>query len=95
MPVSASVAVGLLVKKVIPIYPQDAKDARVSGKVVLGATIGRDGRVHDMHVIEAPWPSLVASAMWAVSRWEYKPYLLNGEPVEVDTTINVFYTLGN
>jgi protein TonB len=33
--------------------------------------------------------------MWAVSRWEYKPYLLNGEPVEVDTTINVFYTLGN
>ena len=94
--VSAAVAVGQLIKKVIPIYPQDAKDARVSGKVVLGATIGRDGRVHDMHVIEAPWPSLVASAMWAVSQWEYKPYLLqSGEAVEVDTTINVFYTLGN
>ncbi len=95
VPVSDTVAVGLLVKKVAPIYPQDAKNARVSGKVVLKATIGRDGRVHDLRVIEAPWPSLVVSAMWAVSQWTYRPYLLNGEPVEVDTTVNVIYTLGN
>jgi hypothetical protein len=94
VPVSNTVAVGLLFKKVTPIYPQDAKDARVSGKVVLGAIIGRDGRVHELHVIEAPWPSLVASAVWAVSQWEYKPYLLNGEPVEVETIVNVTYTLG-
>jgi len=92
--VSAEVAVGQLIKKVVPIYPQDAKYARVSGKVVLGALIGRDGRIHELRVIEAPWPSLVASAMWAVSQWEYKPYLLKGEPVEVDTIVNVSYTLG-
>ena len=92
--ISAEVAVGRLIKKVIPIYPQDAKNARVYGKVVLGALIGRDGRIHELRVIEAPWPSLVVSAMWAVSQWEYKPYLLNGEPVEVDTTVNVNYTLG-
>jgi len=93
--ISAAAAAGSLIKKVTPIYPQDAKDARASGEVVLEATIGRDGRIHELRVIEAPWPSLVASAMWAVSQWEYKPYLLNGEPVEVDTTINVFFTLGN
>jgi TonB family protein len=92
--VSDAVALGFLIKKVTPIYPQDAKDAGVSGKVVLGAIIGRDGRIHDLRVIEAPWPSLVVSAMWAVSQWQYKPYLLYGEPVEVNTTIDVFYTLG-
>jgi len=87
--VPAGFAVGLLVKKVTPVYPQDAKDARVSGKVVLQAVIGRDGRIHALHVIEAPWPSLVASAIWAVSQWQYKPYMLDGEPVEVETTVNV------
>ena len=93
--VQPSLAIGFLIKKVQPIYPQDAKDAHVSGKVVLGAIIGRDGRIHELRVIEAPWPSLVASAMWSVSQWTYRPYLLNGEPVEVDTTVNVIYTLGN
>lgn len=94
VPLSAGITVGMLIKKQIPIYPQDAKDARVSGRVVLKAVIGRDGRVHDLKVIEAPWPSLAASALWAVSHWEYKPYLLNGEPVEVETTVTVIYTLG-
>lgn len=93
--VAPGITAGKLAKKVVPVYPQDAKDARVSGKVVLDATIGRDGRVHDLRVVEAPWPSLVASAMVAVSQWEYKPYFLNGQPVEVETDINVFYTLGN
>jgi TonB family protein len=92
--IAAGVAVGFLVKKEVPVYPQDAKDARVSGTVVLQATIGLDGGVHDLHVISAPWPSLAASALWSVSHWEYKPYLLNGEPVEVETTVNVTYTLG-
>lgn len=49
--------------------------------------IGRDGRVHDLKVESAPYPSLVEAAMRAVLHWEYKPYLLNGEPVEVETTI--------
>jgi TonB family protein len=92
--VSQAVSQGFLIKKQVPIYPQDAKDARVEGKVVLHATIGLDGGVHDLHVVEAPWPSLVASALWAVSHWQYKPYLLNGEPVNVETTVNVIYSLG-
>jgi TonB family protein len=77
-----------------PVYPEDAKEARADGTVTLKALIGRDGRIHDMQVVTAPWPSLVASAMWSVSQWKYKPYLLNGEPVEVETTINVIYKLG-
>jgi TonB family protein len=93
--VSGAVAQGMLLKKQYPIYPQDAKDAHVSGRVILQATIGTDGAIHDLHVISAPWPSLAASALWCVSHWQYKPYLLNGEPVEVETTINVIYTLGN
>jgi TonB family protein len=86
---------GMLLKKQFPIYPQDAKANRVSGKVVIQAVIGRDGGVHHLRVISAPWPSLAASALWCVSHWEYKPYLLNGSPVEVKTTINVVFTLGN
>lgn len=78
-----------------PIYPQDAKNAHAQGKVVLKALIGRDGKIHDLKVISAPYPSLVASAMWAVSQWEYKPYLLNGDPVDVETQVNVVYSLGN
>jgi len=92
--IAAGIAIGSLLKKQTPVYPQDAKDARVSGTVVLQATIGRDGGVHDLHVVSAPWPSLAASALWSVSHWEYKPYLLNGEPVEVETTVNVIYSLG-
>lgn len=94
VPISAGIAVGMLVKKQVPVYPQDAKDAHVSGTVVLQATIGRDGKIHDLRVVSAPWPSLAASSLWAVLHWEYKPYMLNGEPVEVQTTVNVIYSLG-
>jgi TonB family protein len=65
-----------------PAYPQDAKAARIQGVVVLRALIGRDGRVHDLSVIDGPSPSLIGAAMWAVSQWEYRPYILNGTPVE-------------
>lgn len=91
---AAGTTTGMLTKKETPVYPQDAKDARVSGKVVLHALIGRDGAVHDLRIVETPWPSLAASSLWAVSHWRYKPYLFNGEPVEVETTINVIFTLG-
>jgi TonB family protein len=84
---------GMLIKKQPPVYPQDAKDARITGTVALHAIIGVDGGVHDLRVIEAPWPSLVASALICVSKWQYKPYLLNGEPTEVETTIRVIYTM--
>jgi protein TonB len=93
--ISGAVAQGFLLKKEVPVYPQDAKDARVQGTVVLQATIGTDGGIHDLKVISGPWPSLIASSLWSVSHWEYRPYLLNGEPVEVETTINVVFSLGS
>jgi hypothetical protein len=92
--IAGGVAQGMIFKKQIPVYPQDAKDARVQGTVVLQATIGTDGGIHDLKVISGPWPSLIASSLWSVSHWTYKPYLLNGEPVEVETTINVIFSLG-
>jgi TonB family protein len=91
--IASGIAQGQLIKQIRPHYPQDAKDARIDGKVVLKALIGRDGHIHELRVLEAPYPSLVAAAMWSVQQWEYKPYLLNGEPVEVDTTINVIFNI--
>jgi TonB family protein len=93
--IAGGVAQGFLVKKLVPYYPQDAKAAHVSGVVTLQATIGMDGGIHDLRVISTPWPSLAASALSAVSHWEYRPYLLNGEPVEVHTTVNVVFALSN
>jgi TonB family protein len=93
--VSGAMVQGSLIKRVNPRYPQDAKDARIDGKVVLEVLIGTDGRVHDLSVVEGPAPSLVGAAMRAVSQWEYKPYLLKGNPVEVTTTVSVFFYLGN
>ena len=85
---------GFLIKRVQPVYPEEAKRNRISGKVVLRALIGTDGRIHDLSVIAGPAPSLIAAAMQAVLQWEYRPYLLNGDPVEVDTEINVVFNLG-
>jgi TonB family protein len=93
--VASGVMAGSRIRSPNPVYPQDAKDARAQGTVVLKALIGRDGKIHDLKVISAPFPSLVGSAMWAVSQWEYKPYLLNGEPVDVETQVTVVYSLGN
>jgi TonB family protein len=93
--VGTAVANGFIIKETRPVYPQDAKELRVQGTVVLRALIGTDGHVHDLSVVDGPSPSLIGSAMWAVSQWTYKPYLLNGNPVEVDTTVNVIYKLGN
>ena len=95
VPISSGMATGMLVKQVRPIFPQDAKSAHIDGKVVLQAIIGVDGRVHDLTAVDGPSPSLIAAAMVAVAQWRYKPYLLNGNPVEVDTTVNVIYKLGN
>lgn len=92
--IAATVMTGLLVKKQPPIYPPDAKDARISGIVLLQGTIGKDGIIRDLRVILSPSHLLSESALQAVSHWEYKPYLLNGEPVEVETTVTVIYTLG-
>jgi protein TonB len=62
--------------------------------VILQANIGKDGKIHDIRVILSPSPLLSDSSLQAVSHWEYQPYLLNGEPVEVETTVTVTYSLG-
>jgi len=82
-----------IVNKVTPVYPPDAKRDRVSGAVVLSATIGKDGTVGNVKVVQSVRDDVDSSAMDAVRQWTYKPYLLNGDPVEVDTTITVVYTL--
>jgi peptidyl-prolyl cis-trans isomerase A (cyclophilin A) len=91
--VSAGVAASMLLKRTVPIYPPDAKAAGISGTVVLHAVISDDGTVKELSVVQGP-PELQQAAMDAVKTWVYKPYLLNGEPVEVATTINIIFTLG-
>ena len=76
----------------MPVYPPDAKKAKVQGKVVLDAVIGKDGTVEKLTVVSGP-DALQKSAMDAVRDWTYKPFLLNGEPVDVKTTITVTYSL--
>ena len=81
-----------LVQQVRPVYPPLAKQARISGTVELSAVIGKDGRVGELHAVKGH-PLLVQAALDAVKNWVYKPTLLNGEPVEVSTTIDVNFTL--
>ena len=90
--VSSGVAQGLLIRQVKPQYPALAIPARIQGTVVLQAVIGKDGTVQNLRLISGH-PMLVQAAMDAVKQWLYKPYYLNGEAVEVDTTINVNFTL--
>jgi TonB family protein len=91
--VSAGVMAGNLISNVVPVYPEEAKAQHVQGAVVLRARISKEGTVKDVQVISGP-PPLIVSAIDAVRQWKYKPYLLNGEPTEVDTTININYTFG-
>jgi TonB family protein len=86
---------GSLIKKTQPVYPLISKMAHEQGVVVLGAVIGTDGRIHDLEVLASPSPMLAESAVNSVKKWEYKPYLLNGVAVEVETIVNVTYSLGN
>ena len=90
--VSSGVAQGLLVHQVTPKYPPLARQSRIQGTVVLQAVIGKDGTVQNLHVLSGH-PLLTQAAMDAVKQWRYKPYYVNGEPVEADTQINVNFTL--
>lgn len=92
--IAGGVAAGQIISKVNPIYPIEAKASGVEGSVLLHAIIGKDGTIQQLAVISGP-PLLVPSAMDAVKQWVYRPYLLNGEPVEVETTITVNYSLAN
>jgi periplasmic protein TonB len=92
--ISSGVMAGNLLEKTVPQYPAIARAARIQGTVVLQATIAKDGSIQNLRVINGP-PMLQQAAIDAVRSWRYKPYLLNGEPVEVETTINVVFNLGN
>lgn len=92
--VSAEIMQSNLISKVNPKYPPEAKAAGVDGTVVLAARIGKDGHMLALRVVSGP-AMLQMSAMDAVRHWVYKPYLLNGKPVQVDTQINVTYTLAD
>ena len=76
-----------------PVYPPLARQARIQGKVQLHAIIDKDGRVSQLEVVSGH-PLLVKAALDAVQNWRYQPTVLNGEPVEVDTTIDVNFVLG-
>jgi TonB family protein len=81
-----------IINKVTPKYPVEAKKARIEGKVILRAVIGKDGSVLNLKVDSGP-KELRQSALDAVRQWKYKPYLLNGQPVEVRTNVTIIYTL--
>lgn len=90
--VPSSVMAKRIVSQVQPKYPEAAKKAKIQGAVVLNVEIGKDGTVENLKVVSGP-KELRQSALDAVRRWTYKPFLLNGNPVEVETTISVVYTL--
>ncbi len=83
---------GSLVQRIQPEYPYPAKMAHVQGEVVLAAVISKEGTIENLRVVKGH-PMLVRGAIEAVSRWRYRPYILNGEPVEVETQIIVNFTL--
>ncbi len=90
--VSQGVTEGMLVHKVTPQYPPIAKQARIAGSVVLAALISKQGTIENLRVVSGH-PMLTSAALDAVKQWRYKPYILNGEPVEVETQITVNFSL--
>jgi periplasmic protein TonB len=92
--ISQGVTKGLLIHRVDPPYPSLAKAARVQGEVILTAIINTNGDIQNLQLVSGH-PMLVPAAIDAVRQWHYKPYLLNGQPVEVETTITVFFSLAN
>jgi protein TonB len=90
---SGLVVEGLLIHKTIPVYPRIGVAVRAEGTVVLQAIISKAGTIENLRVVSGP-PILEQAAIDAVKTWRYRPYLLDGEPVEVETTVNVIFTLG-
>ncbi len=83
---------GMLISRVQPVYPRAALLTRTQGTVVLNAVIDKSGRVANLRVVSGS-PLLVNAAVEAVQRWRYKPYILNGTPIEVETQISVIFSL--
>lgn len=89
--VGAGIVAGSKISGVVPIYPAEDKEKHTSGSVHLHAIIGTDGHIHRLTIIDTPSPTLAISAVTAVRQWTYKPYLLNGLPCSIETTITVNY----
>ncbi len=89
---SSTILEGSLIHRVLPTYPYPAKITHVQGVVVLAAIISKDGRIENLQLVSGH-PLLAGAAIEAVSQWHYKPYILNGEPIEVETRITVNFTL--
>jgi TonB family protein len=92
VPVSRGVTAGRLIRRVSPTYPATAMKQRISGSVVLQARIGKDGHVHDLKVVSGH-PFLATAAVDAVRQWQYDPYKLNGQAVDLQTQITVNFNL--
>ena len=90
---TSSMLEGNLIRRVQPVYPPLARTARVQGSVVLYALISKAGTMENLHALSGP-PLLVPAAIDAVSQWRYRPYILNSEPIEVETQITVNFVLG-
>jgi len=90
--VSSGVAEGLITHKVNPKYPKEARERGIQGDVLLQATIDTQGNLTNLKAVQGD-PVLVEAAMDAVKKWKYRPYILNGEPVDVDTTIKIQFHL--
>lgn len=90
--VSQGVMNGLLLDKILPVYPPIAKAAGAQGTVVLQATISKSGTIENLRVVSGS-ALLEQAAIDAVRQWRYRPYLLDGQPVEVETTVNVVFKL--
>jgi len=91
--ISSGVAQGMLVQRTTPSYPAIAKTARVAGTVVLEATISKTGTIESVKAVSGP-EMLRQSAVDAVRSWRYKPYYLDNQPIEMQTTVNVVFSLG-
>ena len=90
--VSTGVSQGMLIHRVEPVYPRAAIAARIQGEVLLQAVIGRDGTIQGLRVVRGH-PLLAPAALQAVLQWRYRPYLLNGQPIEVETQVLVNFRL--
>ena len=90
--ISPGVAQRLLIKKVEPQYPEDARHAHIEGQVFLRAVIDKKGNVKSATLIQGH-PLLAQAAIEAVKKWKYKPHLLNGQPVNVETLVTVNFVL--
>jgi protein TonB len=92
--VSQGVIAGMMIHKVEPKYPALAREARIQGQVVLAALISKEGTIHNLQVVSGH-PMLIPAALEAVQQWRYRPFLLNGEPVEVESNITVTFQITN